>query len=49
MKKAKPTYALILAGIVLSGLVTGCGSTRSENGVTIEQDSSFSPRNYLPW
>jgi hypothetical protein len=39
----KTTLCLCLTTVLL--WLTACGSTRSENGVTIEQKSSYNPLN----
>jgi hypothetical protein len=49
MKSPRKTTLILLAVAALSSLGTGCASTRSENGVTIEQSRSYNPMNYLPW
>jgi hypothetical protein len=49
MRKLKTTSALIVASVVLGAFFTGCASTRTENGVTIQQKRSYNPLNYLPW
>lgn len=38
--------ALALAAMVFTA---GCASTRTENGVTIEKQSSLNPLNYIPF
>jgi hypothetical protein len=39
MKRTQLTLRIFLLAIILAAL-NGCGSTRSENGVTIEQGAS---------
>lgn len=48
MKPRLRTIAtLVCLAIACAGL-TACSSTRQENGVTIEQDRSLNPLNYIP-
>lgn len=44
IKKAALSFSLAIA---LLGLAA-CSSTRTENGVTIEQDRNYNPLNYIP-
>ena len=49
MKKTIPKIALCLClATALVGL-SGCGSTRTENGVTIENKANYNPLSYIPW
>jgi len=41
MQKTKKTISLLMAGIILATILGGCSSTRTENGVSIEQGSSL--------
>lgn len=41
MLKMKKSIALLLASVLLIAMFTGCTSTRSENGVSIEQKRSY--------
>ncbi|MDP4611765.1 MAG: hypothetical protein NWT02_11295 [Opitutales bacterium] len=49
MKLLQKTSALFLASAMLLTALTGCGTTRSENGVIIEKNRSYNPLNYIPW
>ncbi len=47
--KRKATYlvaALILGACLL--IATGCASTKTQNGVTIEKNRSWNPLDYVP-
>lgn len=48
MKKRIPHIALsiCLAALLLS--LSGCSSTRTENGATIEKKGTYNPFNYIP-
>ncbi|MGJ8653494.1 MAG: hypothetical protein ACSHX8_09500 [Opitutaceae bacterium] len=37
----KKTITIFIAGIILLSICTGCTSTRTENGVSIEQKRSL--------
>ncbi|MGJ8639582.1 MAG: hypothetical protein ACSHYA_09330 [Opitutaceae bacterium] len=41
MKKTHKAIAALLAAIVLATLMSGCSSTRTENGVTIDNGRSL--------
>ncbi|WPJ97925.1 hypothetical protein SH580_09395 [Coraliomargarita algicola] len=43
---SKLTLCLCFATALL--WLSACGSTRTENGVTIEESSSLNPLNYIP-
>jgi hypothetical protein len=45
--KIQHTALSLSLAIALLGLAA-CSSTRTENGVTIEQDRSYNPLNYIP-
>ncbi|MEM1222324.1 MAG: hypothetical protein AAGH40_06130 [Verrucomicrobiota bacterium] len=41
--------SLISAALIIIGLATGCGSTRTENGVIIQEaPPSYNPLDYIP-
>jgi hypothetical protein len=47
MQQIQRTILTLLLAVALLGL-TACASTRTENGVTIEQKRSYNPLNYIP-
>lgn len=49
MKPIQTTTFTLLAALLLATLCSGCASTKTENGVTIEENRSYNPMNYLPW
>ncbi len=47
----KKHFSRIILGICFTTallFLSACGSTRTENGVTIEQNRSYNPLNYIP-
>ena len=48
MKNRIPKTALPLLLITALLGLSACGSTRTENGVTIEQNRSYNPLSYIP-
>lgn len=48
MKKRIQQIAHVLGLATALLCLSACGSTRTENGVTIEQGSSYNPLNYIP-
>lgn len=48
MKTRYKSLLLLLLTLAASLLSSGCTSTRTENGVTIERQRSANPLNYLP-
>lgn len=41
MQKIKKTIALLFVGIVLASVFSGCSSSRTENGVSIESERNM--------
>lgn len=48
MKKSIHKAILAISLITAICLLSACGSTRSENGVMIEQNRSYNPLDYIP-
>jgi len=48
MKQRISQITLCLALTAALLCAAGCGTTRSENGVTIEKKSSYNPLKYIP-
>jgi hypothetical protein len=48
MKKRSTHITLCLCLVIALLGLTACGSTRSENGVTIENKGSYNPLSYIP-
>lgn len=47
MQHIRKTFiALLLTALTLT-LLSGCGTTRTENGVTIEEKGSYNPLNWF--
>jgi len=49
MKTTRIKVILLLTGLGLTLLSSGCATSRTENGVTIENKRSYNFMNYLPW
>gem|GEM_PF-868320 len=45
----KTNYVTLLLTLIVSLLCVGCATTRSENGVSIQQERDWNPMNYIPF
>lgn len=49
MKKQRKFDSFVILIIAFAFLAGGCTTTHSENGVTIQQERSWNPLDYIPF